>query len=386
MEPVTSTITTHSSKRKNYIDWIRVLAFCILIFFHSGMFFVGWGWHVKNNVINHTIEIPMEWLHLWRLPLLFFISGVGVSLAMKSRTGWQFVGERTKRLLIPLVFGMFIIVPPQIYFERLQSGQFSGSYLDFYSRVLEFIPYPKGDFSWHHLWFVAYLWIFSLIGTPLFLWLKSDNSKKLVKSLSARFSNIWGILLLSVIPMMLYLTLHEQWPVTNNLIADWYNFSLSLVIFIYGYLIGTNQAIWAAIEKYRVLLVFVGIFIVAFRLSFDAIFGSIPEDGPFILLLNSFLTITSLWTTIMAICGFARHYLNFKNAFLTYSTEAVYPFYILHQTITVAIGFHIADWEMNTWLKLLILASGTFGFSLFIYHFLIRPFNFMRLLFGMKAK
>ncbi len=94
----------------------------------------------------------------------------------------------------------------------------------------------------------------------------------------------------------------------------------------------------------------------------------------------------SLWTTILAICGFARHYLNFRNAFLTYSTEAVYPFYVLHQTITVAIGFHIADWEMNTWQKLLILASGTFGFSLFIYHFLIRSFDFMRLLFGVKAK
>jgi hypothetical protein len=350
------------------------------------MFFVSWDWHVKNNVINYTMEYPMEWLHLWRLPLLFFISGVGVSFAMKSRTGLQFIGERTKRLLIPLIFGMFIIVPPQIYFERLQSRQFSGSYLDFYPNVFNFIPYPKGDFSWHHLWFVAYLWVFSLLGTPLFVWLKSDNAQKIIKTVRNLFSNIWGVLLLSVIPMILYWTLREKWPVTNNLISDWYNFTVSLTIFIYGYLIGTNQKIWDMMEKYRVALLGVGTFIVMFRISFDAIFGSIPDDLPYMPLINGILTMVSLWTTILGICGFAKHYLNFRNNFLTYSTEAVYPFYILHQTITVAIGFHIADWELNVWLKLLILVLGTFGFSLFIYHFLIRPFNFVRLLFGVKGK
>jgi len=388
METITKTPVAQiaTSKRQYYIDWIRVLAFCILIFFHSGMFFVSWGWHVKNNVINHTMEYPMEWLHLWRLPLLFFISGVGVSFAMKSRTGWQFIGERTKRLLLPLVFGMFIIVPPQIYFERLQRGQFNGSYLDFYHNVLQFIPYPKGDFSWHHLWFVAYLWIFSLLATPLFLWLKSDNAKKIVAAVKKQFSNLWGLLLLSVIPMIIYWTLKAKWPVENNLISDWYNFTLSFTIFVYGYLIGTNQKVWDVMEKYRVPLAVVGTFICISRISFDALVGSIPEDLPFMSLINGFLTIISLWTTILAICGFAKHYLNFKNSFLTYSTEAVYPFYILHQTITVAIGFHIADWDLNVWLKLLILSLGTFAFSLFIYHFLIRPFNFMRLLFGLKSK
>lgn len=388
MEPVTTSHVpeTKTAKRQYYIDWIRVLAFCILIFFHSGMFFVSWGWHVKNNEVNYIMEYPMEWLHLWRLPLLFFISGVGVSFAMKSRTGWQFIGERTKRLLLPLVFGMFVIVPPQIYFERLQSGQFNGSYLDFYPNVFNFIPYPKGDFSWHHLWFVAYLWVFSLLCTPLFLWLKSDNAKKIIAVVKAAFTNIWGVLLLSVIPMILYWTLRDRWPVSNNLISDWYNFTLSLTIFIYGYLIGTNQKIWDLVEKYRISLISVGTFIIVFRISFDAIFGSIPDDLPYMPFINGVLTMVSLWTTILGICGFAKHYLNFKNSFLTYSTEAVYPFYILHQTITVAIGFHIADWDLNVWLKLSILVLGTFGFSLFIYHFLIRPFNFTRLLFGVKGK
>lgn len=388
MKPVTTTPIPEvkATKRQYYIDWIRVLAFCILIFFHSGMFFVSWGWHVKNNEISHVMEYPMEWLHLWRLPLLFFISGVGVSFAMKSRTGWQFVGERTKRLLLPLIFGIFIIVPPQIYFERLQSGQFNGSYISFYPNVFDFIPYPKGDFSWHHLWFVAYLWVFSLLCTPLFLWLKSENATKTIASIKTKFTNIWGLLLLSVIPMIIYWTLKDKWPVTNNLFSDWYNFTLSLTIFMYGYLIGTNQQSWDIMEKHRLVLLGTGTFIIAFRICYDAIFGSIPEDLPFMPFINGMLTMVSLWTTILGICGFARHYLNFKNRFLTYSTEAVYPFYILHQTITVAIGFHIADLNLNVWVKLLILVLGTFGFSLFIYHFLIRPFNFIRLLFGVKSK
>jgi fucose 4-O-acetylase-like acetyltransferase len=135
------------------------------------------GLACQKQRTDGVLEIPMEWLHLWRLPLLFFISGVGVSFAMKSKTASAFIGERSKRLLIPLLFGVLVIVPPQVYFERLQRHQFEGSYWAFYPKIFEFQGYPEGNSSWHHLWFIVYLWVFSVLATPLFVLLKNKVAK-----------------------------------------------------------------------------------------------------------------------------------------------------------------------------------------------------------------
>lgn len=368
-------------KRQHFIDWIRVIAFGILIFYHSGMFFVSWGWHVKNNVIANGFKIWMEIVNPWRLSLLFFISGVGVSFALKSRTGLQFIGERTKRLLLPLIFGMFVVVPPQIYFERLQSHDFAGSYAAFYPKVFEFIPYPVGNFSWHHLWFVAYLWVFSLIATPLFLWLRKKNFQFLRENPNINFLKIF----LFILPLAFtYWTLRQRWETTNNLISDWYNFTISILFFIYGYII-TNQILsWEIIEKYRKPFLSIGVFLIAFSKTYDAIFAPLSEAHLWVIILNGFLKMTFVWCIILAICGFAKHHLNFNNNFVQYANQAVYPFYILHQTITVTMGYYMADWEMAVIPKFIILVLGTFGFSFLIYHFLIKPFRLMKLLFGVK--
>ncbi|WP_044171937.1 acyltransferase family protein [Flectobacillus major] len=386
---MTTTQTTSSKDplptRQYYIDWIRVLAFCILIFFHTGMFFVKWGWHVKNNEISSAIEIPMEWLHQWRLPLLFFISGVGVSFAMKSRSGFQFIGERTQRLFIPLIFGIFVIVPPQIYFERLQRHQFEGSYWQFYPKVFEFVPYPEGNFSWHHLWFVVYLWVFSVICTPFFSWVK-NHGHRFITALHGWINTPIGLLSLSFFPMLSYWTLHQHWRVTNNLIADWYNFTLSITLFLLGYLIGKSPQSWNLMEKYRVQYAFIGLFITVFRFSYDTIYGGIPETTIAVLGMNGVLTMVDLWATILAIGGFAKHYLNFNNQFVAYGNQAVYPFYILHQTITVALGYYMANLALNLWFKFVIIAFGTFFITWGIYHFLIRPIGLFRFLFGVKKQ
>lgn len=376
--------TSSLQTRQYYIDWIRVLAFGILIFFHTGMFFVHWGWHVKNNELTEVLEIPMEWLHLWRLPLLFFISGVGVSFAMKSKTAGAFIAERSKRLLIPLLFGVLVIVPPQVYFERLQRHQFEGSYWDFYPKIFEFQAYPDGNSSWHHLWFIAYLWVFSVIATPLFVLLKNRSSEGFWQFFQKLANKPLGLLLWAVVLASAYWFLHADWPVFQNLVADWYNFTTSMMLFVLGYLIGKTPIAWDIMEKYRRSYAVLGLFIVAFRFSYDTLLGSIPEDTVWMTIVNGLLTMVSLWCTILAIGGYAKHYLNFTNQALQYSNQAVYPFYILHQTITVALGFYLAEVSLNLWIKYILIAAGTFGISWLIYHYLIRPFGLTSFLFGVK--
>ena len=168
------------SNRYDFLDWLRVIAIFVLLFFHTGMIFVGWGWHIENAETLTALQFPMGIAHRLRMPLLFVIAGAGMWFALGNRHGGGMVRERSLRLLLPLVAGMLLIVPPQIYFERLFRGQWDGGYLAFYfERVLQLQPYPKGDFSWHHLWFVAYLYVYVFLLLPLLLWWRA--AKKVVK-------------------------------------------------------------------------------------------------------------------------------------------------------------------------------------------------------------
>lgn len=375
-----------SQNRQYFIDWIRVLAFGILIFYHSGMFFVSWAWHVKNNIIVESLEYPMVFFSQWRLSLLFFISGVGMSFALKSRTGWSFIRERTKRLSLPLIFGMFVIVPPQIYFERFLNHQFSGSYLAFYPSVFDFIPYPKGSFSWHHLWFVMYLFVYSLVGTPIFLALKSTSGKQFLVKFYQTFLHPVKIYLTAIPFMILFWILDPISPTTHNLTHDWLNLINSFLVVLMGYILGQNPKFWEMLEAYRKGYLWASILFSTsiYLFVFKPIFPIQNEDLDFFI--KGIITRINALSIIFCIGGYAKHYLNFNNKTLKYANEAVYPFYILHQTITVGIGFYIANWDLAWQLKLLILALGTFWGSLIIYHFLIRPFRVMRVLFGLKPQ
>ena len=142
------TYTNQTSERQFYIDWLRILLILSVFLFHIGMIFNTWGWHVKNDQqFGGLLKSTMSFLHYWRMPLLFLISGTGTYFALGKRTSAQYLAERFKRLFIPLVVGVFTLVPVQVYIERASSYS---SLLDFYPHIFEGI-YPEGNFSWHHL-------------------------------------------------------------------------------------------------------------------------------------------------------------------------------------------------------------------------------------------
>ncbi|HAP62343.1 MAG TPA: acyltransferase, partial [Cytophagales bacterium] len=162
-------------ERQHYIDWLRIFAILGVLFFHTAMLFVeDWTWHIQNEERSYLWLEFNFWLSRFRMPLLFFISGFGSYLALRKRTTRQYLGERYKRLMIPLFFAIFFIVPPQIYFERIFNGA-TFSFGEFYLTTFNFVPYPEGNMSWHHMWFVLYLFIYSAVGLPLFLWLRRPS-------------------------------------------------------------------------------------------------------------------------------------------------------------------------------------------------------------------
>jgi glucans biosynthesis protein C len=370
-----------STSRRYDLDWLRVIAFGILIFFHVGMFFNYWGWHIKNNEVNHAIEWPMRFSHEWRMALLFMISGAGVYFALGNRKPGSFLRERFIRIFIPLLFGMFVIVPPQIFFERLTQGE-TYSYLEFYKTVLQFQPYPKGNFSWHHLWYLAYIFFYSFLGLPILL--SIHRRPEMTAKWAKFFSNPFFLI---VIPVIWHLIgnvfLDAKFPTTNNLTRDWANHFHSFTLFVSGFVLCTQIKFWDTIVKHRKLTT--GIWLVLTTVFYSFFWGKKLELSGWVEILYWSIQITNSWCILLSFFGLAYVHLQFTNRFLKYANEAVYPFYILHQTVIICLAYPIITSPTPWLLKYSYLCIATFLVCFVLYHFLIRRIYLLRFLFGLKT-
>ncbi|MEW6508786.1 MAG: acyltransferase family protein [Bacteroidota bacterium] len=372
------------------IDWLRVIAFYLLIFFHVGMIFVPWDFHIKNNSTAEWFETWMSFLNQWRLPLLFLISGIVVYHSLGKRSGGKFLLERTKRLLVPLVFGMLVIIPPQIYFERISNGVHYANYWEFWKTVFNFVPYPLGgSISWHHLWYVLYVFSYSIIALPLFLFLKSEKSLGLRNRLNGFIKNHPNSIYLIFIPLLLFsLTLSDRFPITHGFFDDWYNHSKSFTLFVIGFFIpaidGLTEVIIVKRKQSLILAMIPSLLLILFVWgpTFEIFNERIPEFAVIYRMLTSILVPCWLFTFL----GYGKVLLNKSSELLAYANESVYPLYILHQTVMIFFGYYVIQWNWGIMPKFLLLVFLTFGVSFMIYEFFIKRFNVTRFLFGMKKK
>jgi peptidoglycan/LPS O-acetylase OafA/YrhL len=365
--------TDEWKERYDFLDWLRVLAIFVLFFFHTGMIFVGWGWHIVNRQTLPSLEWPMDIAHRLRMPLLFVIAGAGMWFALERRTTARFLQERTIKLLLPLVVGVFLVVPPQIYYERLLRGQWHGSYLEFYaSRVLQFIPYPAGDFSWHHLWFILYLYSYVLLLLPAMLWWRRVKPRAT--------PGAWMCLL--GLPLGINEALLKPWfPETHNFVSDWYVFNHYLLLTAYGFVMASVPGTWKWLSEFRKwsLIAGLGSFVALISLFNTGVIqhGSVA-DG---IGANIFT-----WLWMMVFLGYGYRYLSFANPLLVWAREASYPIYILHQTVIVVIGYYIIQYSWTPWSKYLVILVLSISACVVIYQGCIRRLTALRLVFGMKAQ
>ncbi len=367
--------------RRYDLDWLRVIVFALLIFYHVGMFFVPWGWHIKNNVIYDWLRWPMLFLNQWRLPILFVISGMGTYYALGKRSMGKFVLERYLRLGIPLLVGMLLVVPPQIYLERIVNGEFTGSYLDFnLEELFRGGTYPKGNISWHHLWFLPYLFLFSLLLAPIFVYLRKHRTRFIdwVKNL---IQKPWGIYLFIVPLYFVEAFIEPFFPITHALIGDWFTITFYLILFFYGFvLIACGETFWKTLANAKLKMLLVAIIAFTGLLIIWLFF----EDSTLIHFTEAFLKVVNLWSWILVLFAYASQFLNKSSKGLAYANRSVYPFYILHQTITIIIAYYLMNLNWGLLPKVLILVFGTFGFSWLIYDLIILRVPFLHPLFGLK--
>ncbi len=371
--------------RLYYLDWIRVLAMFGIFFFHNARFYDALSdWHVKNATTNLAASIAVGFMSQWIMPLFFLIAGASTFYALKARRPGQYVQERTLRLLIPLMFGMLIIVAPQAYFEAVSHGeQFGGfNFFQIYWLYLQTLP----DMNWFHLWFLVDLFIFSVITIPLFF-TGSSAGKSVITRLAAVFDKPWALLLLLVISITvvnIFVYPDGFWGYRNG---GW-NIITYLLFFILGYLIFANSRIMETVKKLRWISLSIGIIaaLCIYVFFFNELtyllnyFGS-PTFG-----IASLIQSLGAWGCLLAILGLGCRYLNRNNRFLSYANEAVLPFYILHQTIIITIGFYVVQWNVGVGFKYLTISITSFIGIMLMYELLVRRINVLRFLFGMRLK
>jgi len=377
-------------ERRYDLDWVRVIAILMLFLFHCARLFDYDPWHLKNAETSLALAAYNHFFNYWGMQLLFLVAGAAAWFSLGARKKGPFVKERVLRLLVPLIFGMLLIVPPQVYLERIYEGQFTGSFFQFYPHFFEGTYSGSyagtGNLSWHHLWFLAYLFTFTLLALPLFLWLRKPAGEKLISKL-ADYTRKPGIIFLYALPLWIFLSsLMPLFPGgEQNLVMDWAFFLYYITFFIYGYLFCADGRFWQAVDRHKVWALIMALMMTAAD-AYVELSERVPPLGysPANILFTCLRCFTT-WFWILAILGYARKFLSFTNRFLKYGNEAVLPFYILHQTIIIIIGYFVIQWDINVYLKYLIVATLSFATIMLLYEGIKRT-NATRFIFGMRLK
>ena len=367
-------------------DWLTVLAMLTIFFFHCARFFNFEDWHVKNNQLDEGLTLFVAIVAQWIMPLFFMLSGISSYYSLNSRTGGRYISNRFQRLVIPLIFGTFILlVPVQVWIERYSHAQFGGTFIEFYPRYFEGFYGFGGNFAWMglHLWYLEVLFVFTLLTFPLFIFLKKERIQELISRKTVFFAKTGAIFILGI-PLFLMECLVNLQPegLGRRDFGGWSSISY-IVVFMAGFLIAFDSRNREALERSRFVSLALGLLTTGIIFFFHI---DLAPLGDFAYPLKIFFRSFNSWFWLLAFLGFGSRFLEFNNGILKYAREAVLPFYILHQTIIVLIGFYIANWETSVMVKYITLSAFSFIVIIAIYDLLIKRIKVLRFLFGMKAK
>lgn len=384
-------------QRRHDIDWVRILAFGLLVCYHVGMYYVSWDWHVKSPHAGTALEPLMLLTNPWRMSLLFVVSGVATAFVLgKARNGGaRFLGPRSWRLLLPLLFGMYVVIPPQVYYELIEKvpGGYHEGYAAFmgtYLRGGDFYCAAPGDCvdapTWNHLWFLAYLWAYIVV-----LWLLVKLTPSVMQAAVAWFGRglsgagalLWPVAWLA----LARLALAGRFESTHDLLGDWYNHAQYFPMFLLGYLMAFSTGFWESLQRHRWFALAVAIAGYA-TLVGVWYFSGYSDDVPLSDARRMLLRLVwgaNQWCAIAATFGFAYRFRNVDSAALRYLTPAVFPVYILHQTVIVALAHGAKAFALPPLLEGPLLVLLTFV-ACFGGYELIRRISWVRPLFGLKSK
>jgi len=378
--------------RRHDIDALRVLAFGLLILYHAAMLYVageGWDFHLKSSHTSEWLQYPMLFLNRWRMELLFLVSGLAVNFMRRRGSIGRLAGKRSLRLLLPLVFGVLVVVPIQPYVQGLSNHLVEPGFGHFLLRYWSGGPWPAGaftgwqyGFTWNHLWYLPYLWVY----TMLLLGAMPALELRLGQRLRAVVRRLRGpaLLVLPAIPLFVWdRLLASRYPFTGALWGDWYAHALYFNMFLYGYLLGTDTGLWAELARLRRIslssaLACFALYLAGIRL--------LPDAAPTaVWWIVHALRYAYLWTAICAVLGWGHAYLDRPFRWLPYAREAVYPWYVLHQSLLLLFAWRLMPLGLGPVVEPLLIVLATVAGCALLHECVIRRVRWLRPLFGLDA-
>ena len=344
-------------QRRYDVDWLRTLALGLLIVFHIVLSFQSWaassGFPQNEQLLDELVPF-LSMLGIWRIPLLFLISGMGVRFALERRDWKQLLKDRTIRIVLPFVFNVYIL----------------GTIL------VRALPYLGWDaeytLNFGHLWFLANIFAYVLWLLYIMIYLKDHPENALLRFLSRIIRWPLGLFLFAL-PLMVeaWLVDPEYFSIYVDTLHGWL---IGLICFFWGFIfICAQEVFWPAVARIRWIALGVALSLFLVRLL---VFDLQAEP-------NWLIALESM-SWMLTVLGFGSLYLNKPSRALGYLSEAVYPVYIVHLPVQFAIAYFLLPLQLPAYLKLTLLLVGTFGVCFLLYECAIRRLKWIRPLFGMK--
>jgi hypothetical protein len=372
-------VSASRDDRLAYLDWLRFLVVLLLAPFHAAISYTGMGsvyvydTPVRDILLSGSAPVGVGPLALteftvftdnWGMHLLFLVSGIGAAFSLRKRNGAQFMGERCNRLLVPLLIGSVFVVSIQSWLGALSFGKFSGSFFAYFPTFFNGIstgPQGSGNFEWGHLWFLAYLFVFSAIALPLFLSIRQKGESSRILSTARRFAVMPLILLPALWTGLLEGLFRPGWPGFQNLVNDWANFTIYFSFFLAGYLVGTLPEFLRAIEKYRFAFLVLGVAAFLTRISMYTLF-TVPDGYNAINIIAQTFRGIAAYGLVMAAIGYGQHYLNRQGRMLGIARDLSLPLYVLHFVPVTVVTYLLLDSGLSVWTRWILAVAASWGF------------------------
>ncbi|MBN1259988.1 MAG: acyltransferase family protein [Anaerolineae bacterium] len=379
-------VATPKAARRYDLDWLRIFAVLLLVPFHSALIFSPYPWdvvYIKDTVYSPVLVELARFIHLWHMPLLFWIAGASTWYALEFRTNRRFLGERSLRLVVPMLFSFAVLIPVMVYIGRVgradvgpdAAGAFWAFYRGFFTVDLDHLDGLTGAFTPAHVWFVLFLYIFSAVTLPLLRILKGERGQRWAIRFADLFADRWRLFLFGFV-----LALADALPNLGGKNPFFY-----ITLFLAGYLMVSDLRFERVIARRTTTALIGGVVLVLLSAALRAF---VNEAHPYGLGSIAFHLVYTLgrWCWLVAILGLGYRFLNQPSRLLRYASEAAYPFYLLHFIVNTTVAFVVLPWDVAIAVKYVVIVGLTIPLTILVYELLVRRFVVMRFLMGMKQR